>query len=118
LEEARHICFAESFLRERVPMLSPWSMFHLRVRTPIILAVMAQQMMEAPRAIVDRFRIPPLVLREAYTDNPAHRQSVLDGLAKIRDLAVELRIVGPGSIWWWQRLGIWPTEPRLLPAKS
>jgi hypothetical protein len=115
LEEARHICFAESFLRERVPKLSAWSMFHLRLRTPLVLWQMAKLMMEPPPAIVARFGIPPLVLREAF-GSYAHRVNVLDGLAKIRDLSVDLRIVGPGSAWLWQRLGIWPSSPRLLPA--
>jgi hypothetical protein len=118
LEEARHICFAESFLRERVPRLSPWSMLHLRIRTPIVLSQMAMLMIEPPRDIVERFAIPEPVLREAYRASPAHRENVLDGLARIRDLSAELSIVGPGTVWLWQRLGIWPSSPRLLPEGS
>jgi hypothetical protein len=114
LEEARHICFAERFLREHVPSLSGWSMFHLRARTPIVLWQMAKLMMEPPPEIIARFGIPPSVLREAYADSPAHRQSVLDGLSRIRDLSAELGIVTPGTAWLWQRLGVWPKTPELL----
>lgn len=116
MEEARHICFAKRYLQEHVPALSAAGMWHLRIRMPIVFSQMAKSMLEPPRVVLRRFRVPARVVREAYRDNPAHRRSILAGLASVRELCRELQIVTPGTVWIWQRLGIWPDEPLQLPA--
>ncbi len=107
-EEARHICFAKSFLREHVPALSAWKMLQLQIRTPLILWQMATLMLEPPRVLVKRYRIPRAVIREAYRESVQQRLALLDSLADIRELCAELRIATPANAWVWQRLGIWP----------
>lgn len=116
MEEARHICFARRYLEEHVPALSPFAMWQLRIRMPIVFSQMARGMLEPPRKLLARFRVPAAVIREAYDENPEHRRALLAGLASVRELCDALRIVTPKTVWIWQRLGIWPEEPLLLAA--
>lgn len=106
-EEARHICFAKEYLRANVAALSPWRMFQLRFWTPLVLKDAAATMLEPPKRIVELYQIPDAVLREAYRDNPRHRQKVVEGLASVRELAKSLGIVTPCFSRLWKRLGIW-----------
>lgn len=119
-EEARHISFAKSFLRERVPRLGPMRLLSLRVQTPITLAVMARQMLEPPRWLLDVYGVPAAVRREAFHEDAAHRARVVEGLRGLRELAVELGIATPAFVPLWRALGIWaePARPRLPAALS
>lgn len=107
-EEARHLCFARHFLRQRVPHLSRLRRMQLAYRTPMLLSRMAPLMMRPSPQIVRKYNIPPEVIAEAYTNNPAHRQQVHAAIAKVRELCVELGLVTPVSKILWQRLGLWP----------
>ena len=46
-------------------------------------------------------------MRECYTENPEHRQAMLDGLRKVRELCEEVEIAVPPYTWLWRRVGIW-----------
>jgi hypothetical protein len=107
-EEARHLCFARHFLRQRVPQLSSYRKTLLTYRTPMLLSRMAPLMMQPSRQIVRQYAIPKEVVVEAYVRNPMHRQRVHEALAKVRELCLELDLVTPRSTWLWKRLGIWP----------
>jgi len=107
-EEARHLCFARHYLKQRVPHLGPMRRAMLAVRAPIILAVMAQLMMRPSRDIIRTYGIPPEVVAEAYTRNPRHRAETIEALRKIRALFAELGIVAPRL---WRRLGLWDAAP-------
>lgn len=113
-EEARHICFAESYLRTHVPELSPAAMLRLRIQTPIIFATMSAQMLKPAKNIVQEYSIPRSVLREAYSDNRQYRQEMLRGLESVRLLCVDTGIVTPRWVPFWRALGIWP-ETTLTP---
>lgn len=106
-EEARHLSFARAYVRRHVPRLSTLKLQVLRWRTPILLGVMARQMLEPSRELIGAYRIPPAVVRRAYTQNAAHRRSVLDGLRKVRELCVEVGIAVRPYTWLWRRMGIW-----------
>jgi hypothetical protein len=108
-EEARHLCFARHFLRERVPRLGAIRRRLLAVRAPVILAVMAQLMLRPSRQIIRAYGIPGPVVAEAYTRNASHRARSVQATAKVRDLCRELGIAWPGL---WARLGLWDGEPR------
>jgi para-aminobenzoate N-oxygenase AurF len=103
-EEARHLCFARHYLKERVGRLGRARRLMLTVRTPIILAVMAQLMMRPSPQVVRTYAIPKAVVAEAYTRNPVHRARTIEAVAKVRTLCQELGIVAPRL---WRRLGIW-----------
>jgi P-aminobenzoate N-oxygenase AurF len=107
-EEARHLSFARLFLRRHVPRLSPLRKRMLRVRTPLILGQMSQQMMQPSRQVVERYAIPRDVVRAVYRDNPVHRRRTADAVAKVRALCEELEIVTPGVVPLWRRFGLWP----------
>jgi hypothetical protein len=118
-EEARHICFAKTYLREHVPQLGALRRFQLAVRAPIILSQMARQMLAPPAALVRTYGIPKSVVREAYLDNPEHHAQVIAGLEPIRSLCEELGLITglPGALW--RALGLCPRatdQTRLLQA--
>jgi len=107
-EEARHLCFARHFLRQRVPHLSKLRRMQLAYRTPMLLSRMAPLMMRPSPQIIRTYGIPREVIAEAYTNNPAHHRQVHAALAKVRELCVELELVTPRSKMLWKRLGVWP----------
>lgn len=119
-EEARHISFAKSFLRERVPHLGAWRLLEMRVSTPITLGVMARQMLQPPRWLLDAYGVPAVVRREAFVEDAMHRRRVAEGLRPLRDLCVELDIASGAFVPLWRAFGIWGEEPvRLaLPAHA
>jgi hypothetical protein len=111
-EEARHLSFAGSALRERVPKLSRWRMAQLRWRTPLVFAAMTGQMLRPPATLLRKYRVPRAVIRQAY-GSTLHREQVLDGLAPVRALCSDLGVVTPRTEPLWRALGIWPQRARL-----
>ncbi len=106
-EEARHISFARTHLRRRVPELGWLHRRALGVTAPVILGVMAHIMLGPPRAMVRHFGIPKHVADEAYRKNPAARQELRACVAKVRALAAELGLITPVSKRIWRLMGIW-----------
>jgi hypothetical protein len=106
-EEARHLSFARSYLRRRVPTLSRSRRWQLAARAPLILAAMTRLMMEPPSQLIREHGIPAAVIRAAYRDNPQHRERALESMRKVRELLVELGLVPPSARHLWNRLGIW-----------
>ena len=105
-EEARHLCFARHYLKRNVPRLDPVRRLVLSVFTPVILAIMAQRMMQPSAQIVRQYGIPDAVIDEAYGTNPRHREKTLAALAKVRELCRELGLLTPVSSPVWRVLGI------------
>lgn len=105
MEEARHLSFAESALRERVPKLGPWAMAALRLRTPIILKTMTEQMLRPPALLVRRYEIPRDVVRAAY-GSESHRRDVQRSTARIRELCTQLGLVSRTMKPLWRALGL------------
>jgi hypothetical protein len=106
-EEARHLSFARAYVRRHVPRLGGVKRLVLRLRAPILRGIMSRQMLEPSREMIRAYDIPAAVVRQAYTKNPAHRRSVLDGLRKVRELCVEVGVAVPPYTWLWRRMGIW-----------
>ncbi|HVM96803.1 MAG TPA: diiron oxygenase, partial [Candidatus Acidoferrales bacterium] len=111
-EEARHLCFARNFLKQRVPHLSRHRRFLLSVRTPLLLSQMAKLMMRPSEQIIRTYGIPKTVVDEAYNHNPQHRAETVEALRKVRHLCGEIGLLTPFPIWLWRRLRLWapPTE--------
>ncbi len=106
-EEARHLCFAREYLRDRVPKLGAVKRLRLRIGTPVILSQMAKLMMQPSPQIVRAYGIPAGVVREAYTRNPAHKRNTIEALGKVRRLCEEIGILTPASTPLWRGLGVW-----------
>ncbi len=106
-EEARHLCFARQYLKERAPQLGRARRMALAVMTPVVLAIMAQIMMRPSPQIMRTYDIPRRVIGEVYGHNPVHRANTLAALAKVRTLSAELGLLTPVARRLWQVLGIW-----------
>ena len=106
-EEARHLSFARQYLRNEVPKLSRLKRATISIQAPLTLATMASVMMRPPKHLVRRYDIPKSVLEEAYRKNGPAAQAVRDSLRKVRELLVDLGLVGPVSKRLWKRFGIW-----------
>jgi hypothetical protein len=114
-EEARQMSFARHYLKRHVPELGAFGMAKLRIRVPFILGAMSQLMMQASPQIIRQYGIPREVVNEAYRKNPRHRRGLLEAVAKLRQLCVELKIVNRRSVFLWRQFGIWP-DGELAPA--
>ncbi|MDB4965097.1 MAG: hypothetical protein JWN44_786 [Myxococcales bacterium] len=104
-EEARHLCFARSFLRENVPKLSPRKRAILTLAAPAILRVTAELMLRPSPALIAEFAIPRATVEEAFERNPQYRQITMDSLVKVRQLMEELGLVNRLTAPLWRALG-------------
>jgi hypothetical protein len=102
-EEARHLCFAREFLRQRVPRLSPRRRAVLVLLAPVVLRVMAWMMLRPPRELTERFGVPPEVIRAAFSA-PEQRAATVAALAKVYALFEELRLITPGTRRLWRAI--------------
>lgn len=105
-EEARHLSFARHHLKHTVPELHAVPRFVLSVSAPILLGVMARQMLEPPRQLVRRFSVPGDVVRQ-LTRSDAAKAEVAESLGKVRRLCVELGLVNRVTKPLWKAAGIW-----------
>jgi len=106
-EEARHICFAREYLRHHVPLLPAGRRASLAVQVPLLLADMTNHMMYPPASVVGTYRMPREVVAEAFTRSAQHRAFVMESLADVRQLCVELGLVTSWTRPLWRRLHIW-----------
>ena len=118
-EEARHLSFARHYLRRRIPKLGPARRSIISIAIPLILYRMSKVMLGASRPMVREFQIPEQVIEEAYR-SPQARAERRNSLAKVRELAVELGLVGSGSRRLWKALGLWPhrSDAALAPRSA
>jgi hypothetical protein len=105
-EEARHISFADAFLRLRVPRLSRAQRAQLSVVFPITMRWLAGEIMTSPRQLQRRFDIPEEVWREAFWDSPTSREIMASYFGDMRRLADEIGLMNRVSRRLWDRLGI------------
>jgi len=105
-EEARHLCFARTYLQRNVPKLGWFARLRLAVAIPVILSEMARMMLQPSRSMVRRFGIPASVVREAYTHNREHRRRVRASLASVAKLCIELGLVTRTTLWLWRAVGL------------
>jgi hypothetical protein len=105
-EEARHLCFARTYLTQHVPRLGPIKRFILTVRTPVILGVMYRMMLNPSAQVIRSYDIPKDVVDAAYTRNAEHHAFARASLAKVRALCTELGLITPLSARLWRSMGI------------
>lgn len=110
LEEARHIAFARTYLKELVPTLSPYRRHLLAIRTPLVLWIMAPLMIDPSTELHRVHGVPKEVLREARTSE-AGRQLRRDSVSKLRRLCRDLDLLTPAGRWMWKRVGLWDEDP-------
>lgn len=108
VEEARHVAFARAYLRVNVPKLDDAKRTEMSLAVPGILGVLSSLMMQAPQHIIDTYGIPPEVIDEAFTDNPAHHDLVVASLSKLRALCEELGLMTAEATRLWEQAGLLP----------
>ncbi len=108
-EEARHVCFAERTLEERVPRLGAARLLKLRMMTPFVLRETTAQILKPPAEFFDAVGVPRAVVREAYSSEVYWTQ-MREGLRPVRDLCARLGIVTPAWARLWSALGIWARQ--------
>lgn len=104
-EEARHLSFAREFLRREVPKLHPLRQKALSVAVPLLLGIMTRLMLQPPRELQQRFRMPRAVAQEVRTSTHG-RALQRDSVAKPRQLCEDLGLMNPLSRQIWRAFGM------------
>lgn len=105
-EEARHISFADEFLRLRLPRLSRPEKAFISVAFPTLMRWLAGEIMTPPRALQRRFEIPDDVWREAFWKSPRSRSIMASYFGDMRRLAADVGLMNRASKRVWKQLGI------------
>jgi len=113
-EEARHLSFARHYLTSRVPALGRARRVVLSVAAPVLLGVMARQMIEPGSSFGRVAGVPKAVLREARRSEQS-RAMVRDSVGKVRRLCTDLGLVSLASRALWRLFGI--SDPRTGAAR-
>lgn len=114
-EEARHIAFARTYLKELVPTLGRYRRHLLAVRTPIVLRIMVPLMVDPSVELHTVHGVPRSVLAEARR-SPEAVQLRKDSVAKLRRLCRELGLLTPAARWVWARCGLWDGDDHPSPG--
>lgn len=116
-EEARHIAFARTYLKDLVPTLSKPRRFMLAIRTPIVLKIMAPLMVDPTPELHRHHGVPRAVLREARRSAQGaelRRESV----AKLRRLCRDLGLMTRTAKLVWKLVDLYDDdEPPAGPSK-
>jgi len=86
MEEARHVCFARGFLRERVPRLPRWRRWFIRRALPILLDRAEHMMLRPSPSLVRRYDIPQCALARAFGEGSPHGERIAAIVAPVRAL--------------------------------
>jgi hypothetical protein len=106
-EEARHLSFARHYLRRRIPRVGWIRRQIVGIAIPMILGIMARQMLAPSPSMIRRFKIPSEVIDEVYRNNPDARAEVSASLDKVRSLAYELKLINRLNRPIWKAFDIW-----------
>lgn len=104
-EEARHISYARSAIRDEAARLSPFRRRTVAFFTPLALGIMVRLMAQPTHDLVAG-GVPLDVARASYR-SPAGRQLLVDGVARIRGLLTELGLTPAPARLMWRALRIW-----------
>jgi P-aminobenzoate N-oxygenase AurF len=105
-EEARHLRFAASYLKEHVPQLSPARLRLLQLLAPLVLAYMFKSMMTVPNGLTEQFGAPAAEIAAAYRGHEALTAQTLESFAPVRELCRELGVLTDRTRWLWVRCGL------------
>jgi hypothetical protein len=111
-EEARHISFAEEFVKLRAPQLPRGQRLALSLLFPVVMRIAAEEIMTPPRSLARRLAIPREVFDEAFWDSPTSRRIMAGYFREMRTLATEAGLMNRLSARVWRRCGV-AGEPAL-----
>ncbi|HVA73321.1 MAG TPA: diiron oxygenase, partial [Acidimicrobiales bacterium] len=104
-EEARHLSFARHYLEHEVPRLGPGRRRALSLVAPVLLGVMARQMLSTTSRFARANGVPQPVARQANRSEEA-RAMVRRSVAKIRRLCGKVGLLDPMAVTVWRAMGI------------
>lgn len=107
-EEARHVAFARAYLTLNVPKLTHERRREMSLTAPAVLGTMSKMMMQPPEHIIASYNIPAEVIDEAFTNNPAHRATIVASLRKLRQLCEKLSLMNEAAKDIWRQNGLLP----------
>ena len=116
-EEARHIAFARTYLKDLVPRLGRFRRTMLSIRTPLVLWIMAPLMVDPSYELHREHGVPKEVLREARR-SPLGRQLRKESVAKLRRLCRELGLMSPAAKAVWRMCGLYEDDNRAPAAET
>lgn len=100
-EEARHISFADAYLRRRVPNARWVNRVWMSCYVPIVMRVLAQPMVVPPRAFFRQFQVPRAVRRQLRAGSTEARQEMRSTFADIRLLCTDIGLMtATGQLMW------------------
>ena len=102
-EEARHVCFAETYLRERLPRLSASKRAAMKLLAPILLVESPRKLLQPSAAMAQRFAIPSATLHEVFGPNTEYRSFLETAVEPLRELADAHGFWSRAA---WQRAGL------------
>ena len=83
--------------------LSGYKRLKLQILTPLILGNMANIMMQPPSEVVKKYNIPKQVVKEAYIDNPAQYEFLINSMESITKLCDELGLIPARLRFLWRK---------------
>lgn len=104
-EEARHISYARAAIRDETSRLSPLRRRTVAFFTPLALGIMVRLMAQPTHDLVAG-GVPVDVARRSYR-SAAGRELLVDGVARIRGLLVDLDLTPAPARAMWRALRIW-----------
>ncbi|BBZ23228.1 diiron oxygenase [Mycolicibacter hiberniae] len=105
-EEARHICFADARLRQRVPHARWVNRVWMSIYVPVLMRVFARPIVLPPRAFFRHFGVPRSVRRQLRAGSAESRQELRDTFADIRMLCDDLGLMTTAGRLMWRVCGI------------
>ncbi|MFC4374492.1 diiron oxygenase [Nocardia halotolerans] len=105
-EEARHISFANEFLRAHVARMNPVSTAVCAVAFPIAMRWLADELVKPPKSFARKFDIPDQVFADAFWRSPTSRQILSGFFGDMRTLADELGLMNPVTKRLWKVLKV------------
>lgn len=110
-EEARHIAFARTYLKDLVPRLGWFRRNMMAIRTPIVLWIMAPLMVDPSSELHRVHGVPREVLRSARRSETG-RQLRKESVAKLRRLCRDLGLMTPVARAVWRLVGLYEADSK------
>jgi hypothetical protein len=117
-EEARHISFADGYLRKRLPGLAWWKRLLLSLYIPVIMRLLGLAVVVPPKAFWREFGIPRKVRKQVFFRAPESRRLLRDMFADVRMLCYETGLMNLAARLMWRMCRIdgepsrYRSEPR------
>lgn len=119
-EEARHISFADEFLRLRIPRLSRVERAIVSVAFPITMRWLAGEIMTTPTSVQRKLKIPRKVRREAFWRGENSGRIMASYFGDMRRLATDTGLMNRFSrrVWKWCGIDGEPSNYRGEPDRT